>query len=77
MALLETPRFTLTKYFKYSNCENSAIEKLQRVGITDEIFNKRMELAARRLKSACLTTHIAKVSMELVLGCFYQCQEKA
>ena len=56
---------------KYSNSKNSAIEKLQRAGITGEINNKIIELAARRLRSACLTTHLSKVSMELTLGCFY------
>ena len=56
---------------KYSNSDNSAIEKLQRAGITNEINNKIIELATRRLRSACLTTHLSKVSMELILGCFY------
>ena len=56
---------------KYSKAPNSAIEKLQKAGITGEINNKRIELAANRLKSACLTTHLSKVSTELILGCFY------
>ena len=56
---------------KYSKSENSAVEKLQEAGIIDEINRKRIELTARRLRSACLTTHLAKVSMELIVGCFY------
>ena len=56
---------------KYSKAPNSAIKILQRAGITGKINNKRIELAARRLKSACLTTHLSKVSTELILGCFY------
>ena len=35
-------------------------------------FNtKRIELAARRIKTACLTTHASKTSTELLLGGFY------
>ena len=56
---------------KYYNSENFASKKLQRAGITGEINTKRIELAARRLRSACLTTHMSKVSTELILGCFY------
>ena len=56
---------------KYSKSPNSAIEKLQNEGITGKINGKRIELAARRVKSACLTTHLSKVSTELILGCFY------
>ena len=56
---------------KYSKAPDSAIEKLQKAGITGEINSKRIELAARRVKSACLTTHLSKVSTELILGCFY------
>ena len=55
---------------KYSKSVNSAIKKLQKAGITDETNNKKIKLAARRLISACLTTHLSKVSMELILGCF-------
>ena len=56
---------------KYSRINNPAIEKLQKTGITNEINTKRIELAARRIKSYCITTHTSKVSTELLLGRFY------
>ena len=56
---------------KYSHINNPAIEKLQKTGITNEINTKRIELAARRIKSYCITTHTSKVSTELLLGRFY------
>ena len=32
---------------------------------------KRIELAARRMKTACLTTHASKTSTKFLLGGFY------
>ena len=56
---------------KYARITNPSIDKLQRAGISEEINTKRIELAARRLKTSCLTTHTSKTSTELLLGCFY------
>ena len=56
---------------KYSRIDNPIIEKLQRIGITNEINTKRIEVAARRIKSACNTTHSSKVSTELLVGGFH------
>ena len=56
---------------KYARITNPSIDKLQRAGISEEINTKRIELAARRLKTSCLTTHTSKTSTELLLGSFF------
>ena len=56
---------------KYARIINPSIDKLQKAGISQEINTKRIELAARRIKTACLTTHTSKTSTELLLGCFF------
>ena len=45
---------------KYARITNPSINKLQKAGIFEEINTKRIELAARRIKTACLTTHASK-----------------
>jgi hypothetical protein len=56
---------------KYARLRNPSIEMLQKAGISEEINTKRIEVAARRIQTACQITHVSKTSTELLLGCFY------
>ena len=56
---------------RYAKLTNPSIETLQRAGISGEINTKRIEVAARRIQTACQITHMSKTSTELLLGCFY------
>ena len=56
---------------KYARTMNTSIEKLQKAVISEEIHTKRIELPARRIKTAFLTTHTYKISIKLLLGSFF------
>ena len=56
---------------KYARINNPSIDKLQKAGICEEINTKRIGLAARRIQTACQTTHVSKTSTKLLLGGFY------
>ena len=56
---------------KYARINNHSIDKLQKAGISEEINTNSIELAARRIQTACQTTHVSKTSTELLMGGFY------
>ena len=60
---------------KYARITNHSIDKLQQAGISEDInTKKRIELAARRIKTACLTTHASKTSTRWLLWSTETCK---
>ena len=56
---------------KYARTINPSINKVHKAVISEGINTKKIELAAKRIKMACLTTQTSKTSTKLLLGSFF------